>query len=208
MKPKLLEIESQRKRPLAIRGERRFANHSVCAMGVNASIAPDPISAAVKVSTDRKSLLLVSDDNVLAERLMSAARHADLTFTQIDNPFTALLWSRQYLPAVVYLDLDLPVQAGWQAAEEFLRSETCPSLILLTSRTGHFDLDSALQAGAIVPKSASLPQLLERAAGILAEADMDRVDRKARQRLLLRWLKPYDWPVPDPPTNRFWGINE
>jgi CheY-like chemotaxis protein len=208
MKPKLLTIERQRQRPLANLGEGRLAYDPVCAIAINASTALDPIPAAVEIKINRKSLLLVSDDTDLGKRLMSAARHAGLAFTQIDNPFTALLWSRQHLPAVVYLDLDLPVQAGWLAAEEFLRSETCPSLILLTSRTGHFDLDAALEAGAVVSKSASLLQLLERTAWILAEADADRVDRKARQRLLLRWLKPYDWPVPDPPVNRFWGINE
>ena len=208
MKPKLLTIETQRQRPQATFGKRRFAEGPVCAIAVNASAALAPIPDTVEIKINRKSLLLVSDDTGLGQRLMSAARHAGLAFTQIDNPFTALLWSRQHLPAVVYLDLDLPVQAGWLAAEEFLRSETCPSLILVTGRTGHFDLDAALEAGAVIPKSASLLQLLERTAWILAEAEADRLDRKARQKLLLRWLKPYDWPVPDPPANRFWGINE
>jgi CheY-like chemotaxis protein len=208
MNSKLLTIETRRKQPVTNFGERRFVDDPVCAIAVNTSIAPDSRPVTVEIKINRKAVLLVSDDTDLGKRLMSAAKHVGLAFTQIDNPFTALDWSRQYLPAVVYLDLDLPVQAGWQAAERFLRSETCPSLILLTGVTGHFNLDAALQAGAIVPKSASLPQLWERTAWILAESDTDRVDRKARQRLLLQWLKPYDWQVVDLPLNRFWGINE
>lgn len=158
--------------------------------------------------TGRKALMLVSDDAGLGVRLGSLSDRAGLALLQINDSANALQLAAQHRPAVVCLDLDLPELAVWEAAEGLLQDEASPSLILLSGRTDHFDLGAAIRAGAIVDKSASPAQLFERVDGILAEPEARRADRKARQRLLVRWLRPYDWAAPVEPTHRHWGINE
>jgi CheY-like chemotaxis protein len=205
MKPKLLEAQIRRYQVFAACDEQSIASHPVC-IGTTAAIGalPQPFIAKTK----RKALLLVSDDASLGQRLISTAEMGGLVFTQSNDPANALRLAGQDCPAAVFLDLDLPALAGWEAAEEFLQNGTYPSLILLTGRTGHLDLSAAVRAGAVVSKSASPGQLLEKANRVLAETHSDRLDQKARQLLLLRWLRPYDWPMPEAPENRFWGINE
>ena len=64
-------------------------------------------------------------------------------------------------PAVVLLDLDLPSQAAWEAADWLLQEQNCPPLILLTARSGQFDLSTAIRAGSLVDKTIGPSQLLE-----------------------------------------------
>jgi ActR/RegA family two-component response regulator len=157
---------------------------------------------------DCKALLLVSDDAGLGVRLGNAADLAGLAFMQINDVANALRLAVRGRPAVVFVDLDLPALAGWEAAEQFLEDERCSSLVLLTGRADHFGLNAAIHTGAIVGKSACPASLRERVDGVLAEPETERVDRRARQRLLIRWLRPYGWEIPAAPDNRHWGINE
>jgi len=208
MKPKLFETEIRRHRAGAACDEEKVVKYPICAVAAG-TVAPadQPLTPSVAGAAGKR-LLLVSDDASLGVRLINAADLAGLAFMQANDPTNALLLGGQEYPAVLFLDLDLPLSAGWEAAEEFLRDDSCPSPILMTGRTSHFDLTSAIHAGAIVHKSASTAELLDKVSWSLAQSDIERVDRKARQRLLLRWLKPYNWPVSDTPLNRFWGLNE
>ncbi len=204
----MLETQIRQYPILAAFDEERAVSSPVCAVNSAKTATAGTLPQPFMTEANRKTLLLVSDDAGLGARLLSAAELAGLAFKQIDDTASALWLAGEDHPAVVFLDLDLPALAGWEAAEEFLRNETYPSLILLTGRTDHFDLSAAVRAGAIVHKSASPDHLLDRVSWVLAEMASDRVDRKARQLLLLRWLRPYDWPSPDTAANRFWGINE
>jgi len=208
MKPELFETEIRRHRVVAAFDEEEVVKYPICAVAGGTVAAIDQPLTPSAAGAGRKRLLLVSDDAGLGVRLINAADLAGLAFMQASDPANALFWAGQECPAVVFLDLDLPLSAGWEAAEEFLRDGSRPSPILLTGRTNHFDLNSAVHAGAIVHKSASTAELLDKVSWILAQSDTERVDRKARQRHLLRWLKPCSWPVPDVSRNRFWGINE
>ena len=62
---------------------------------------------------------------------------------------------------MVLLDLDLPSQAAWEAADWLLQEQNCPPLILLTARSGQFDLSTAIRAGSLVDKTIGPSQLLE-----------------------------------------------
>jgi len=207
MKPKLLEAQIRRDQVVAAFDEESIAGCPACPVTAGTTATAGTLPPFM-TETKRKALLLVSDDAVLGTRLIGAAELAGFAFKQITDPANAVGLAGQDHLVVVLLDLDLPAPAGWEAAEEFLRHETCPPLILLTGHTNHFDLSAAIHAGAVVHKSINPAHLLERINWVLTEVNSDRVDRKARQLLLLRWLRPYDWPVPDAPANRFWGINE
>jgi hypothetical protein len=70
------------------------------------------------------------------------------------------------------------------------------------------DVSTAIRAGSLVDKSASLTKLLEAVDQALALPDSNRGERNAIQRVVIRWLRPCAWSVPVTPAQRFWGINE
>ena len=153
-------------------------------------------------------LMLVSTDAGLSVRLDRMAERAGLALLQVNDSADVLRLAARHCPAVVCLDLDLPELAVWEAAEGLLQDEAGPGLVLLSGRTNHFDLGAAIGMGAVVDKSAGPVRLFEQVDRILAEPEAERIERKARQRRLVRWLRPYDWAAPVEPTHRHWGINE
>lgn len=163
---------------------------------------------SLPAETRRKTLLLVSDDAALGARSSNLAGLAELAFLQINNPVNALRLAEQDHPAVVFIDLDLPAAAGWEAAERFLDNADGPPLVLLTGRTEHPDFGMAVRAGMVLDKSASPAQLLEKLDHVLAGSGRDLAHRRAGQQLLIRWLRPYGWTPPAAPAIRHWGINE
>jgi CheY-like chemotaxis protein len=200
MKPEMLEMQIQR-----YRLDTAF-NHegAECFPGrLTSAGQPKPGQAAAG-----KTLLLVSEDAGMGMRLSDTASRAEFVFRQTGDSANAHRLAIQNHPIVVFLDLDLPAMSGWDAAERFLENERCPPLILLAGRSGQVDLETAIYAGAIMDKSASPVQLLEQISCALAEPDTARVNRHARQRLLVSWLRPYHWTVPVTQTVRHWGINE
>ena len=166
------------------------------------------IPPAFLTNTYRKALLLVSDDAALGVSLGNAADLADLAFQQVGDSVTAGRVANQERPAVVFLDLDLPGLEGWRAAEQFLRDENGPPVVLLTARTAHFDLDVAIRAGMVLDKSARPGQVVDRVNRLLAKQETEQGYFRAGQRLLIRWMRPYDWTVAAAPVDRHWGINE
>jgi CheY-like chemotaxis protein len=207
MKPKLLKINVRRHQLIADFNRDRAEHCPICLVSTG-NPALSGRSQLLPTETDQKSLLLVSSDVFLGVRLGSTADFAGMAFLQINDSANAIRLAAQERPAVVFLDLDLPALAGWEATEQFLAEEKCPPLILLTGRTGQFDLDTAIHAGAIMDKSSGLSRLLEMVNGVLGQPDAERVDRQARQRLLVRWLRPYRWAASDKPSVGNWGINE
>ena len=110
--------------------------------------------------------------------------------------------------AVVLLDLDLPSQGAWEIADGLLQEPACLPLILLTGRRDQFDVSTAIRAGSLVDKSASLAKLLEMVDQALALPDCNRGERNAIQRIMIQWLRPCAWAVPVTPAQLFWRINE
>ncbi len=159
-------------------------------------------------NAEKKGILLISDDASLGENLRCAAVQTGRAVVQVDGVSAALRKVRVGQHAAVLLDLDLPAQAAWAAADSLLQKETCPPLILLTARSDQFDLSTAIRAGTLVDKSASPGCLLEAVDQTLAGPCSVQAERNAIQRVMIQWLKPSGWSVPVTPARRFWGINE
>lgn len=110
--------------------------------------------------------------------------------------------------ATVIIDLDEPMGGPWETADNLLQEPECPPLLLLTSRKYQDEFDTAIQAGSLVDKTKSPDHLLTIAeSALVAPADLQR-ERKAMQRIVVRWLKPCSWNPPIVPQMRHWGINE
>jgi DNA-binding response OmpR family regulator len=111
-------------------------------------------------------------------------------------------------PELVLLDLDLPEEAAWEAADALLKDEECPPLILLTSRGKQSDFDTAIQSGCLIEKTASPTKVLQLVELRLRSNKASQQEQNAILRVVIRWLKPCSWSVHAAPQNRFWGINE
>ena len=157
---------------------------------------------------EERGILLISDDASLGENLRFAAARTGRAVVQVDGVADALRKLRAGHPAAVLLDLDLPSQAAWDAADCLLQEESCPPLILLTARSDQFDVNTAIRAGSLIDKSAGPRQLLEAVAQTLAGPSSAQAERNAIQRVMIRWLRPCGWSVPVTLAHRFTGINE
>jgi DNA-binding response OmpR family regulator len=165
-------------------------------------------SESLPPEAEKGGILLVSDDANLGENLRRAAARTGRAVLRVDKTADALRRVRFDQPAVVLLDLDLPSQAAWDAADWLLQEQDCPPLILLTARSGQFDLSTAIRAGSLVDKSAGPSRLLEVVDETLAVPYSAQAERNAIQRVMIRWLRPCGWSVPVTPAYRFWAINE
>lgn len=203
MKPKYLETQIRRQPVLAAPEDAQSVNCLANPAAAGAARTEDAMPAPVITVTQGKILVLVSEDRNLVERLESLTVSAGLDFMQVNDPSEALYPSGGNRPVLIFLDLDLPALAGWKAAEEFVQNTSVPSLILLTGRASNLDLSAAIRTGIIVDKSVSTAGLLEKVGLILMESESERLDRKARQQVLLRWLMPYDWPATGESPGRF-----
>jgi DNA-binding NtrC family response regulator len=156
----------------------------------------------------KAAILLVSEDNVLGESLRCAAGEVGRLVLRAAGLSEALGAVQSGQLAAVLLDLDLPSEAAWVVADGLLQEPDCPPLILLTGRRDQFDMSTAIRAGSLVDKSSSFAKLLELVDRELALPDLNRTERNAIQRVVIRWLRPCAWPVSVTPSYRHWGINE
>jgi CheY-like chemotaxis protein len=153
-------------------------------------------------------ILLISQDNHLHNRLRGLANTAGTLVVRLDAMRGVIPAMHAISPAIVLLDLDLPNQDAWDIADAILQEQNCPPVILLSSCSEQFDVDTAIHAGSIVDKSEGAARLLELAHEVLSMPLSNRAERNAILRVLIRWLKPCGWSPPSTPAYRFWGINE
>jgi len=159
-------------------------------------------------NAEKRGILLVSDDAGLGENLRCAAAQTGRTVVQVDGVADALRKMHTGQLAAVLLDLDLPGQAAWEAADCLLQEESCPPIILLTAHSDQFDLSAAIRAGSLVDKTSGPSRLLQAVDQTLAGPCSAQAERNAIQRVMIRWLKPCIWSAPVAPAHRFWEMNE
>jgi DNA-binding NtrC family response regulator len=155
-----------------------------------------------------RTILLISNDRELHESLRSSANEAGLIVVKLDFAVSTAEVLRAVRPSAVLLDLDLPDEAAWKSADVLLNEPDCPAVILLSGRTGHLAIQSAIRAGLLVSKGDSPDQILKIIEDALEMTGSDQAQRNTLRRELIRWLKPPAWKTDSRSAYRFWGINE
>jgi CheY-like chemotaxis protein len=150
--------------------------------------------------------LVISEDLSFAERLGRVGRAQGLRIVQANDSDQALEELTMAQPMAVLLDLDLAHDAAWAIADRLLQEECCPQLVLVTARVGHFDFEAASRAGSVIDKAMEPSWLFDVLSRRALEPDPAQAARNAIQRVLIRWLRPCEWPAI--PVQRWWGINE
>ena len=155
-----------------------------------------------------RTILLISNDTRFHGTLRSFANTLGLMVVRAERKSGTLAILEATKPAAVLLDLDLPGEAAWEVADLLLNEPGCPAVVLLTTRTAQFDTETAIRAGSLVRKDESPCRLLEIVQETLSMPEVNQAERNAIQRVLLRWLRPFEWAESTAPAYRFWGINE
>jgi FixJ family two-component response regulator len=153
----------------------------------------------------KRTILLITEDKSLHESLRDLANTIGRIVVRLSEATGVPSILHAVKPTAVLLDLDLPKQAAWSLAEALLSQRNCPSVILFKAPTDQFDLKTAIRAGLLIDKSEGPSRLLEVTEETLAMPDSARAERNVLQRVLIRWLKPSNWPLRRIPASRFCG---
>ena len=117
-------------------------------------------------ATQNQPLLLVEDNEVNREMLVRRLRRAGYDVSSAADGKAALDSVASEQPALVLLDMNLPIKDGWTVARE-IRSElglTDLPIIALTAHAMATDRDKALAAGCddYATKPIDFPELLKK----------------------------------------------
>jgi DNA-binding response OmpR family regulator len=152
--------------------------------------------------------LLFSDDEDFLQNLRAAAGQANRKIIRKRDATAAPGTFQLIKPAVVLIDLELTSGAVWETADMLLQNAGSPPLLLLSSRSDQADFKGAIEAGLLTDKCEPPNRLLELIETELEFTGHERLQRRAMQQLIIRWLKPCVWSPETVPLHRFWGINE
>jgi ActR/RegA family two-component response regulator len=171
-------------------------------------VPPPRTSKCGDAKAKTNTILVISEDASFLDRLCRIGKEERVTVVRADESDEALEALRTAQPIAVLLDLDLADNAAWDIADRLLQEENCPQLLLVTGRVGHFDLEAAHRAGSVLDKATEASWLFGVLSRRALEPDSAQAARNSIQRVLIRWLRPCEWPLPAIRAQRWWGINE
>ena len=118
-----------------------------------------------------RSILLVEDNEVNRDMLVRRLQRAGHEVTTAGDGEAALTTMREQQPALVLMDMNLPVKDGWTACREAQRDESIAEIpiIALTAHAMEEDKHRALEAGCsdYATKPVDFPDLLTKIAAQL-----------------------------------------
>ena len=123
------------------------------------------------MTDNNQSILLVEDNEVNRDMLVRRLQRAGHRVTTAGDGEAALEAMRQRQPAVVLMDMNLPIKDGWTACQEAQRDASIAGIpiIALTAHAMEEDKHRALEAGCsdYATKPVDFPDLLAKIAAHL-----------------------------------------
>lgn len=118
--------------------------------------------------TDTQKVLIVEDDNDIAESLVLFFRHHQFDTKLVGDGAEVIERVRQYQPDLIILDVMIPNKTGVECCQE-IRSFSNVPIIMLTAKVEQSDKYIGLEAGAddYVCKPFDVNELILRAKGLL-----------------------------------------
>lgn len=160
-------------------------------------------------SVRRGMLLVVTADKTLRAGVCQAITDDELFSVVIAESAREVAEQANHAElAAGWVDLDLPGDEGWNAAEWLLGRTPTVRLLLLTSRADQHESAEGRLSETVFEKALGATRLIQKTMLLLNEAS-DQIDRRiTRQRVWIRWARPYRWQDTAPMNYRHWGINE
>jgi DNA-binding response OmpR family regulator len=137
-----------------------------------------------------KKIPLVDDDPGVRRMLQRVLEEEDYAVIAAANGLEALASAQTTTTDLVLLDLNLPVQNGWQTLEQLAAERPSLPVIIITARPNQLFPALASGAGALMEKPLDLPKLLRTIRDLLAEAAEARLARMTGQRAEFHYLPP------------------
>jgi DNA-binding response OmpR family regulator len=127
------------------------------------------------------SILLVEDDQDLAEIIAFTLRRAEYDVITTYDGFSALRLIKAKSPTLIVLDVNLPRIDGWGVLQQIRTTSTTP-VIMLTACGEDADVVKGLKLGAddYVTKPFSPSQLVARVEAVLRRSQLDLAGARAR----------------------------
>jgi len=123
------------------------------------------------MTDNNQSILLVEDNEVNRDMLVRRLQRAGHQVTTAGDGEAALEAMRQQQPAVVLMDMNLPIKDGWTASREAQQDASIAGIpiIALTAHAMEEDKHRALEAGCsdYATKPVDFPDLLAKIAAQL-----------------------------------------
>lgn len=123
------------------------------------------------MTDNNQSILLVEDNEVNRDMLVRRLQRAGHQVTTAGDGEAALETMRQQQPAVVLMDMNLPIKDGWTACREAQQDTSIAGIpiIALTAHAMEEDKHRALEAGCsdYATKPVDFPDLLAKIAAQL-----------------------------------------
>lgn len=138
----------------------------------------------------KMKLLLVDDDPGVRRMLQRVLEEEDYAVVAAPNGLEALESARTRAPDLVLLDLNLPMQNGWDTLGQLAAQDPLLPVIIITARPNQLFPALASGAGALMEKPLDLPRLLRTIRDLLAEPAETRLARMAGKRAEFHYLPP------------------
>jgi CheY-like chemotaxis protein len=138
----------------------------------------------------KKTILLVDDDPGVRRMLQRVLEEEDYVVVPAADGLEALERAKTAAPDLVLLDLNLPMQNGWDTFERLTTENPLLAVIIITARPNQLFPALASGAGALMEKPLDLPKLLRTIRDLLAEPAESRLARMAGERAEFHYLPP------------------
>ena len=122
-------------------------------------------------------VLIVEDDAPIRESLRRVLEHSGYEVIVAADGQKALEEFSSHEVAIVILDLNLPVKAGWEAFEVLTRTNPLLPVIIITGMPNQFEFAQAAGAGALLEKPIDVPLLMHTIEDLLNEPNEKRLSR-------------------------------
>ncbi len=145
---------------------------------------------SIKLHEPHSDVLIIDDDVSVLAGLSRALRAESFSVRTASDPIEGVLRFAVSEPDIVLLDLNMPVEDGWDVFEELSRMSPLVPVIIITARPGQFDLARTACVAALVEKPIDFPSLIDLMRRLLAEDETTRLARLTHRAPGTQWVHP------------------
>jgi CheY-like chemotaxis protein len=140
----------------------------------------------------KKRMLVVDDDAAIRQSLKKILLAANYEVVLAADGQEAIDRFEPNQIDLIFLDLNLPVKAGWDVFERITGRHPFVPIIIMTGLPNQYPLARNAGVGALVEKPIEVPLLLKTVADLLAEPSAAHLQRLCGQRTDTRYLQAGD----------------
>jgi DNA-binding response OmpR family regulator len=135
--------------------------------------------AGAAAGATRETILLVDDDPSVREMIGRVLVDEGYLVLRAANGAEALRIAAANHIDLVLLDLNMPVQGGWDTFEQLTSRDPLLAVIIITARFNQLFTALGAGVGALLEKPLDFPTLLETVSALIAESNESRLARLA-----------------------------